>query len=71
MLFDLDIYEPTAFAWEMVGAQVQPGDVVYFDEAIDGDERRVLNEIVLPSIGFEPIGATALALGLVVARVAR
>lgn len=71
MLFDLDIYEPTAFAWEMIGAHVQPGDVVYFDEAIDGDERRVLNEIVLPSIGFEPIGATALALGLVVARVAR
>ncbi|WP_280829966.1 hypothetical protein [Mycobacterium sp. OTB74] len=66
VLFDLDIYEPTAFAWEFIGAQLRPGDAIYLDEAMDRDERRVLDEMILPSIGCEPVGATPLALGLVV-----
>jgi hypothetical protein len=69
VLFDLDIYEPTAFAWEVLGPQLQPGDLMYFDEAMDVDERRVLNEMILPSIGCEPVGTTALGLGLAVTRI--
>ena len=71
ILFDLDIYEPTAFAWEMIGPYLQPGDVMYFDEAMDVDERRVLNEMILPSIGCEHVGTTALGLGLSVTRPVR
>jgi len=69
VLFDLDIYEPTAFAWEQIGPRLRPGDVMYLDEAMDVDERRVLDEMILPSIGCEPVGSTALGLGLVVTRV--
>jgi hypothetical protein len=68
ILFDLDIYEPTAFAWEVIAPYLQPGDLMYFDEAMDVDERRVLNEMILPSIGCEPVGTTALGLGLAVTR---
>jgi hypothetical protein len=69
VLFDLDIYEPTAFAWEVISAHLRPGDVIYLDEAGVEDERRVLDEMILPSIGCEPVGATPLGLGLVVTRI--
>jgi hypothetical protein len=68
VLFDLDIYEPTAFAWDVIGPHLLPGDVIYLDEAGAEDERRVLDEAILPSIGCEPIGSTPVALGLVVTR---
>lgn len=68
VLFDLDIYEPTAFAWEVVSDYLRPGDLIYLDEALDRDERRVLDEMILPSIGCEPVGTTPVALGLVVTR---
>ena len=70
ILFDLDIYEPTAFAWEQLAPHLQPGDLMYLDEAMDHDERRVLNEMILPSVGVAPIGTTSLALGLAVTRAA-
>jgi hypothetical protein len=68
LLFDLDIYEPTAFAWKVLSPHLRPGDLMYFDEAMDVDERRVLNEMILPSIGCEAVGSTALGLGLAVTR---
>jgi hypothetical protein len=69
VLFDLDIYEPTAFAWKVFRDHLRPGDIIYLDEAGIEDERRVLDEMILPSIGCEPVGATALGLGLVVTRI--
>ena len=67
VLFDLDIYEPTAVAWQAVEPLLKAGDLIYFDEAMDHDERRVLNEMVLPSRRFEYVGCSALALALAVA----
>jgi hypothetical protein len=66
ILFDLDLYEPTVAAWNFVETLLQPGDLLYFDEAMDADERRVLVELVLPSRRFECLGSTSLALTLVV-----
>lgn len=66
VLFDLDLYEPTAAAWNFVQPLLRPGDLLYFDEAFDADERRVLNELVLPSGEFEYLGCTSLGLALVV-----
>jgi hypothetical protein len=66
VLFDLDIYEPTAFAWKMLSEHLRGGDLIYLDEAFDDDERRVLDEMILPSIRCEPIGATTVGLGLAV-----
>lgn len=64
VLFDLDIYEPTAEAWRVVGPLLQAGDLMYFDEAMDSDERRVLDEMVLPEVSVSPIGTTTLGLAL-------
>lgn len=66
ILFDLDLYEPTLVAWNVLGPLLKPGDVLYFDEAIDDDERRILNEELLPNGTFEYVGASSLGLGLVV-----
>lgn len=59
VLFDLDIYEPTVVAWNHVAPWLQAGDLLYFDEAMDDDERKVLDELVLPTGAVEYIGATA------------
>lgn len=64
ILFDLDIYEPSAVAWQHIADSLQAGDVIYFDEAFDADERRLLNETVLPSGKFELLGASPMALAL-------
>lgn len=68
VLFDLDIYEPTAVAWAYIAPWLRAGDLLYFDEAMDKDERRVLDELVLPTGAVEYIGASATALALVVTR---
>lgn len=68
ILFDLGFYEPTAFVWEVISAHLRPGDLMYLDEAAESEERRVLDEMILPSNICEPIGATPLALGLAVTR---
>lgn len=66
IIFDLDIYEPTAFAWEVIRKHLKSGDILYFDEAVDNDERRVIVDLVLPSTKCESIGTTAFGLGLTV-----
>lgn len=68
VLFDLDIYEPTAAAWCHVVPWLRAGDLLYFDEAMDDDERRVLDELVLPTGAVDYLGATASALTLLVTR---
>jgi hypothetical protein len=67
--FDFDLYEPTKVAWDWIKPHLRIGDILYFDEAFDADERRLLNEDVLPSGRYDAIGATALSLALVVREV--
>jgi len=38
-LFDVHSYESTAFAWNVIAPHLRPGDVMYFDVAMDRDER--------------------------------
>lgn len=65
VLFDLDILEPSRLVWEVVKPGLKHGDLLYFDEAFDIEERTLLSEAVLPSEHrFSPIGATAEALAL-------
>ncbi len=67
VLFDLDLYEATAVAWEWVQYLLRPGDLLYFDEAMDSNERQVLNELVLPSREFEYVDCTSTGLAIKVA----
>jgi hypothetical protein len=62
--FDFDLYEPSKVAWDWLSPHLSPGDILYFDEAIDGDERRLLNESVVPSGIFDCIGTTSLQLAI-------
>jgi hypothetical protein len=67
VLFDLDLYEPTVHSWRGIEKSLHRGDLLYFDEAMDDDERRVLVENILPSRKFEYVGCTSLSLGLQIA----
>jgi len=64
-LIDLDLYEPIRYVLEEVFPQLKEGDLLYFDEAADWDERRALLEAMngMPVL-LELIGATPMALAL-------
>lgn len=62
--FDLDIYEPSKVAWDWIAPVLRTGDIVYFDEAHDIDERRLLDESVLPSRDVRLIAASATEIAL-------
>jgi hypothetical protein len=66
VLFDLDLYEPTSLAWKCLQPHLRAGDLLYFDEAFDDDERRVLNESVIGNskMLFSVVGCTPIALAL-------
>jgi len=64
VFFDLDIFEPSYVAWQKALPELREGDMLYFDEAFDLDERRLLNEYVFPSGTFKFVGATYRALAL-------
>jgi len=57
-------YEPSKVAWDWLSPHLSPGDILYFDEAIDDDERRLLNESIVPSGIFDCIGTTSLQLAI-------
>jgi hypothetical protein len=54
VVFDLDLYAPTAFALEWVTPKLKPGDLLYFDEAYDPwHERQALDEFLALVTGYE------------------
>jgi len=64
VFFDLDIYEPSLIAWEHIKNSLIMGDILYFDEAFDLDERKLIVENVLTFGEFEFIGASMTSLAL-------
>jgi len=63
-VFDLDLLEPTEIAWKLIERHLKIGDLLYFDEAFDADERYVLEHHVLRSPWkFRAISHSALAIG--------
>jgi hypothetical protein len=64
LFFDLDLFEPSVVAWEALQAHVRPGDVLYFDEAYDRDERHLIQHHVLPQVRCGLVGCTPVALAL-------
>lgn len=59
---DLDLYAPTRHVISVLAEELQEGDILYFDEAADLDERRVLLELMtttgheLELIAASPVG---------------
>jgi hypothetical protein len=65
VLFDLDLYEPSAFALQWLGGHLKRGDLLYFDEAYDPwHERRLLDESLDGGHRLRVIGSTGIALML-------
>jgi hypothetical protein len=65
VLFDLDLYEPSAFALEWLTTRLKRGDLLYFDEAYDPwHERRLLDEFLDAGHRVRTIGSTGIALML-------
>ena len=62
LFFDFDLREPTEFVLESVIDLLSVGDLLYFDEAFDGDERAVINQLLSGHRSFEAMGSTATAL---------
>lgn len=62
VLFDFDLYSPTRIAWDKLMGLLQPGDIIYFDEAYEADESRLISEIRRTSDTLlKPIGFTIMA----------
>lgn len=61
-IFDFDLYEPTLFALKHVSSDIDNGDIVYFDEAFDSDERVIIENYFLDVFEFEVIGASPFGL---------
>jgi hypothetical protein len=64
LFFDLDLYDPTLFVWNKFKDSLISQDIIYFDEAFDGDERKILIEEVLPKLKVKILGHTPYALAL-------
>jgi hypothetical protein len=65
VLFDLDLYAPSAFALERLTCHFKRGDLLYFDEAYDPwHERRLLDEFLDAGHRVRTIGSTGIALML-------
>jgi hypothetical protein len=61
-IFDFDLYEPTLFALKHVFSEINRGDIVYFDEAFDSDERVIIENYFIEEFEFEIIGASPFGL---------
>jgi hypothetical protein len=64
IFFDLDIYEPSLVAWQKIKPMLKAGDILYFDEAFDVDERSLLENFILTSGEFEFVSANWISLAL-------
>jgi hypothetical protein len=65
LFLDFDLYEPTRIALEAALPHLKRGDVLYFDEAFDAwNERKAIDELLLPAFEVECLGSTATALAL-------
>jgi len=62
-LFDMDLYKPTKFVWELIKPLLNHGDIVYFDEAFDleGEGLIIRDEILSQSEKWEYLGHSAIA----------
>jgi hypothetical protein len=63
-IFDLDLYESTSFTVLNVLDKIQPTDVIYFDEAFDSNEFKIITEVILKTFDCIYIGTNGQGLAL-------
>lgn len=62
VIFDFDLYSATKAAWDVISKFLKAGDILYFDEAYEADEARMINEILETSINLEILGYTTMGI---------
>jgi len=62
--FDLDLFKPSLDVWQRISPTLRSGDILYFDEAFDADERVLINAVVLLEKQVEFLGASPFGLAL-------
>jgi hypothetical protein len=71
ILFDFDLYKPSKIAWDKLFGLLESGDIVYFDEAYESDESRLIREIGNSDLNLlMPIGFTIMASCFLVQKIA-
>jgi len=68
IMFDMDLFAPTRFAYKNLKSHITKGDYIYFDEAFDSDERLLIREyflkdFVVEVVGFSPLGIAFKVIG--------
>lgn len=61
-IFDFDLYEPTLFAFKSIEPFVKIGDILYFDEVFDRDERLIVENYLLGDSRVKAIQASIFGL---------
>ena len=62
IFFDFDLYHPTLFALQRIQPFLKGGDIIYFDEAFDCDERMVIENYVMDVLDVKPLQASIFGL---------
>jgi hypothetical protein len=65
VFFDLDLFEPSLVCWNFISSHLRKGDILYFDEAFDLDERSLLQDYILSSGKFNFLAASWQSLAIV------
>jgi len=67
IIFDFDLYSATKKAWDVIADHLKPGDIIYFDEAYEYDEEKIIDEILESKrFDLEVIGYTTMGIAFIV-----
>jgi len=62
VVFDFDLYSASKPAWDVISKFLKAGDVIYFDEAYEADEAKLINEILETDLNLEVLGYTTMGI---------
>jgi len=62
IIFDFDLYSATKAAWDVISKFLKVGDIIYFDEAYEKDEARLIHEIFESGLALEILGYTTMGI---------
>jgi hypothetical protein len=67
VIFDFDLYDATKIAWDEIAKSLKTGDILYFDEAYEFDEAKLIAEIYESQIfDFRVLGYTSMGIAFCV-----
>ena len=62
VVFDFDLYSASKIAWDAISKHLKEGDIIYFDEAFEADEARLIDEITEKDLKLEILGYTIMGI---------